>query len=347
MVSAGGANRIPKEENPDKKFMEVPKGWPAEGKIEFEDVEVRYYKYTVAILKSISFTINPRETIGILGSSGSGKTTLMMGLLRMLELAEGSIKVDGIDIKDIRLETLRSNIGIIPQEPVLFGGTVRSNLDPFNEHTDQEIWDALRKVSLYEDIQLLPEKLETVIVDNGRNFSLMQCMLFMIARIVVLDNNIVVYDESVVPMDEMAEKKIEEIIHTVFKDKTLLIISNKFRHAVKADRVMIMEKGKIKEFDTPQKLYLNRESYLFKLFDQMDHDPQIVEFKNQMKDMALPLEEEAMDDGYGGTLHSNSSLALANTNVAMPKSLESVFNNPNALSRLASMDQHDLSTPPK
>ncbi|OUM58560.1 hypothetical protein PIROE2DRAFT_55085 [Piromyces sp. E2] len=237
-------NRIPKEENPDKKFMDVPKGWPAEGKIEFENVEVRYYKYTVAILKSISFTINPRETIGILGSNGSGKTCLMMGILRMLELSEGSIKVDGIDIKDIRLETLRSNIGIIPQEPVLFGGTVRSNLDPFNEHTDKEIWDALRKVSLYDDIQMLPEKLETAIIDNGRNFTLMQCMLFMIARIVVLDNNIVVYDESVVPLDEMAEKKIEQIIHTVFKDKTLLIISNKFRHAVKADRVMIMENGK-------------------------------------------------------------------------------------------------------
>ncbi|ORX39513.1 P-loop containing nucleoside triphosphate hydrolase protein [Piromyces finnis] len=344
-------SRIPKEENSDKKFINVPKGWPTEGKIEFEDVEVRYYKYTVAILKSISFTINPKETIGILGSSGSGKTTLMMGLLRMLELSEGSIKVDGIDIKNIRLETLRSNIGIIPQEPVLFGGTVRSNLDPFNEHSDREIWDALRKVSLYDDIQLLPEKLETIIIDNGRNFSLLQCMLFMIARIVVLDNNIVVYDESVVPLDEMAEKKIEEIIHTVFKNKTLVIISNKFRHAVKADRVMIMEKGKIKEFDTPQNLYLNPESYLFKLFDQTDNDKQIIEFKNKIKEIEISLNKEKIEEKYDSTIHSKHSLNMSNPipssmsfmNVAMPKSLESVFTNPNTTSTSFTPNKTDFS----
>ena len=389
------SSRIPKEEDPDKKFIDVPKGWPAEGKIEFEDVEVRYYRYTGAVLKSISFTIFPRETIGIIGSSGSGKTTLMMGLLRMLELSEGSILVDGIDIKEMRLETLRSNIGIIPQEPVLFAGTVRSNLDPFNEYPDNELWDALRKVSLYDDIQMLPQKLETVIIDNGRNFSLLQCMLFMIARIIVLNNNIVVYDESVVPLDEMAERKIEQIIHSVFKDKTLLIISNKFRHAVKADRVMVMENGKVKEFDTPKNLYLNPESYLFKLFDSITNDPQIIEFKNKMKEEeeeAAFLEEARMEEELYGERNSNGmnmnfndsnnnnsnngnnnnssnnnssndnsssnndssnnssnnnvtnsnyknslnrSLSRTNSlssymNVAMPKSLENVFTNPNA-----------------
>eukprot|EP00833_Pecoramyces_ruminatium_P000476 jgi/Orpsp1_1/1174508/evm.model.c7180000050362.1 len=337
------SSRIPKEEDPDKKFIDVPKNWPSEGKIEFEDVEVRYYRYTGAVLKSISFSIEPRETIGIIGSSGSGKTTLMMGLLRMLELSEGTIRIDGIDIKEMRLETLRSNVGIIPQEPVLFAGTVRSNLDPFNEHTDNEIWDALRKVSLYDDIQMLPQKLETAIIDNGRNFTLLQCMLFMIARIVVLDNNIVVYDESVVPMDEMAERKIEQIIHDVFKDKTLLIISNKFRHAVKADRVMIMENGKIKEYDTPQNLYLNPESYLFKLFEPITNDPEIVEFKEKMKEIENEmLEEAAREEELYGTCNSNKnslhySPSIPNSlssfmNVAMPKSLENVFTNPNTQS---------------
>jgi len=332
-------DRIPKEEKPGKKYKEVPKGWPSQGKIEFEDVEMRYYRYTVAVLKSITFTIQPKETIGIIGSSGSGKTSVMMGLLRMLELSEGSIKVDDVDIKDIPLETLRSTIGIIPQEPVLFGGTVRTNLDPFNEHSDNEIWEALRKVSLYNDIQTLPQKLETVIIDNGRNFSLIQCMLFMIARIIVLDNNIVVYDESVVPLDEMAELLIEETIHDVFKDKTLLIISNKLRHAVKADRVMVMEKGKIKEFDTPQNLYMNPESYLYKIFEPITNDPHIVEFKNKMKEMELPMEID-IDERYG-TLHSNYSLQPSiSTNIssymAMPKSLESVFTNPNTTSEASS-----------
>jgi len=334
-------NRIPREEESDKKFIDVPKTWPSDGKIEFEDVEVRYYRYTGAVLKSISFTIEPKETIGIIGSSGSGKTTLMMGLLRMLELSEGTIRVDGIDIKEMRLETLRSNIGIIPQEPVLFAGTVRSNLDPFNEHTDNEIWDALRKASLYDDIQMLPEKLETTIIDNGRNFTLLQCMLFMIARIIVLDNNIVIYDESVIPMDEMAERKIEEIIHSVFMDKTLLIISNKFRHVVKADRVMVMENGKVKEYDTPQNLYLNPESYLFKLFEPITNDPQIVEFKEKMKEKeAAMLEEAAREEELYGTRNSGGKNSLkycpsipnslsSYMNVAMPKSLENVFTNPN------------------
>jgi len=326
---------IPKEEEPNKEFIKVPKGWPTKGKIKFENVEVRYYRYTLAVLKSISFTIYPRETIGIIGSSGSGKTTLMMGLLRMLELSEGSIKVDNIDIKDIPLETLRSNIGIIPQEPVLFAGTVRSNLDPFNEHPDNEIWDALRKVSLYDDIQMLPQKLETAIIDNGRNFSLLQCMLFMIARIVVLGNRIVIYDESVVPLDEMAERKIEQIIHTVFKNKTLLIISNKFRHAVKADRVMVMENGKIVEFDTPQNLYITPNSYLYRLFDQVN-DPEVLEFKEEMKDYVIPIEyQQEMDEKYGTMNSGNLSSSLPNSlssymNVAMPKSLENVFTNPNS-----------------
>jgi len=330
-------SHIPKEEKPDKIFAKVPKNWPSKGKIEFENVEIRYYKYTLAILKSISFGIYPGETVGILGSSGSGKTSLMMGLLRMMELSEGSIRVDGIDIKDIPLETLRSNIGIIPQEPVLFAGTVRSNLDPFNEHTDKEIWDALRKVTLYEIVQSFPQKLETVIIDNGRNFTLLQCMFFMIARIIVLDNNIVIYDESVVPLDEMAEKKIEEIIHNVFKDKTLLIISNKFRHAVKADRVMVMEKGKIKEFDTPQSLYLNPETYLSKLFHQNTTDPDIEAFKEEMEEMEFPMRDIDIDDGFS-TPNSNYSIHLSASvhsnlnslmNMQMPKSLENVFTNPN------------------
>ncbi|ORX80639.1 P-loop containing nucleoside triphosphate hydrolase protein [Anaeromyces robustus] len=328
---------IPKEEEPNKEFTKVPKGWPTKGKIKFENVEIRYYRHTLAVLKSISFTIYPKETIGIIGSSGSGKTSLMMGLLRMLDLYEGSIKVDNIDIKDIPLETLRSNIGIIPQEPVLFAGTVRSNLDPFNEHPDNEIWDALRKVSLYDDIQMLPQKLETTIIDNGRNFSLLQCMLFMIARIVVLDNRIVIYDESVVPLDEMAERKIEQIIHTVFKNKTLLIISNKFRHAVKADRVMVMESGKVVEFDTPQNLYMTPNSYLYRLFDQAN-DPEVLEFKEEMKDYVLPIEYQLeMDEKYG-TINSSKNLLSSSVpnslssfmNATMPKSLENVFTNPNS-----------------
>jgi len=159
----------------------------------------------------------------------------------------------------------------------------------------------------------------------------------MIARIIVLDNNIVIYDESVVPLDEMAEKKIEEIIHNVFKDKTLLIISNKFRHAVKADRVMIMEKGKIKEFDTPESLYLNPETYLSKLFHQNTTDPDIEAFKEEMEEMEYPMRDIDIDDGFS-TPNSNYSIHLSASvhsnlnslmNMQMPKSLENVFTNPN------------------
>jgi ABC-type multidrug transport system fused ATPase/permease subunit len=172
-----------------------PVDWPSQGEIEFKKVVLRYQNYGVAVLKKVDFLVQARQKIGVVGKMGSGKTTLLISLLRVVEAAEGQILIDGIDIREIGLQDLRSKIAIIPQEPVLFVGTIRSNLDPFHRRTDQEIWDALDAVHLSENIkQNMPLKLETPIIENGRNFSLGQRQLFCIARAILFQSRILVLD---------------------------------------------------------------------------------------------------------------------------------------------------------
>ena len=174
---------------------EPPVDWPSQGEIEFKKVVLRYQNYGVAVLKKVSFIVRPGEKIGVVGKMGSGKTTLLISLLRVVEAAEGKILIDNLDVREIGLQDLRSKIAIIPQEPVLFVGTIRSNLDPFHRRTDQEIWAALDAAHLSENIKAnMPAKLETPIIENGRNFSLGQRQLFCIARAILFQSKILVLD---------------------------------------------------------------------------------------------------------------------------------------------------------
>jgi ABC-type multidrug transport system fused ATPase/permease subunit len=138
-----------------------PKNWPEQGKIQFIDVTSRYQRYGVIVLKNVNFEIFPKEKIAIVGRSGSGKSTILMSLLRILEPSEGKILIDEIDTKTITLTALRSRIAVVPQEPVMLTGTIRTNLDPFHTSSDQEIWEALKVVHLAEKIKEMPDKLDT------------------------------------------------------------------------------------------------------------------------------------------------------------------------------------------
>ncbi|RKO83159.1 multidrug resistance-associated protein 5-like protein, partial [Blyttiomyces helicus] len=219
--------------------------------VEFKNVTLRYHRYGVAVLKSVSFNILPGEKIAIVGRSGSGKTTLLVSLLRIAEPAEGDIMIDGVDIGSIGLADLRSRIAIIPQEPVMLSGTIRSNLDPFGSVPDEELWKALRAVHLGEKIEEMPTKLDTPILENGKMFTLAERQLFCIARAIIIKTKVVVFDEPVVSTDNETDELIQSCLRDNFADCTVIILASRFRLIVKADRIMVMDSGRAVEFDTP------------------------------------------------------------------------------------------------
>ena len=164
------AEEVPSEAAVIVKDNRPIQNWPSDGEIEFKNCVLRYHSYGVAVLKNISFLVRPREKVGIVGRTGSGKSTLLTSLMRIVELSEGSIFIDGVNISTIGLQDLRKKLAVLPQEPVLFYGTVRSNLDPFNLRTDEEIWSALKSVHLFEKIRDMPMQLEAEIVGSSFDF---------------------------------------------------------------------------------------------------------------------------------------------------------------------------------
>ncbi|KND02775.1 uncharacterized protein SPPG_01856 [Spizellomyces punctatus DAOM BR117] len=235
----------------DARGNHPPPEWPLHGEIEFKNVVLRYNRYGVAVLKNVTFRIAPGEKIGVVGRSGSGKTTLLVSLLRMVELSEGDILIDGIDISKLRLADLRSRIAIIPQEPILLTGTIRSNLDPFRTCLDEELWKALQAVHLGQKIEEMPAKLETPITENGKAFTLTERQLFCIARAIINKSKVVVLDEPVMSMGHEADNLIHSVIATNFESCTVIVLASRFRFIVQMDRIMVMSRGRVVEFDTP------------------------------------------------------------------------------------------------
>ncbi|KAJ3189633.1 Multidrug resistance-associated protein 1 [Irineochytrium annulatum] len=237
-----------------------PVDWPLRGLIEFKQVTVRYHQYGVAVLKSVSFKIAPGEKIGIVGRSGSGKTTLLVALLRIVEHVEGDIFIDGVDTSTVGLSDLRSRVAVIPQEPVLLTGTIRSNLDPFDSRSDEEVWKAVRDVHLGAKIEEMPLKLDTPIVENGRTFTLAERQLFCVARAILMKTRIVVFDEPTIAADNDTDALIQSTIRENFEHATVIVLASRFRMIAQADRIIVMEHGKIVEFDSPLRLLDNPRS---------------------------------------------------------------------------------------
>ncbi|KAG0082431.1 Multidrug resistance-associated protein 1 [Podila epicladia] len=238
-------------ENPDTK---PDISWPQEGKIEFDHLFLRYRKDSPPVLKDVSFTINAKEKVGIVGRTGSGKSTLLVGLLRIVEAAEGVIRIDGVDISTLGLKDLRTKVGIIPQEPVLFVGTIRSNLDPFGQYEDNAIWRALDAVHLGDKVKEMPLKLDAPVIEHGKNFSLGQRQLICIARSLVIGSKIIVLDEATASIDMVTDRLLQETIKANFADCTVLTIAHRLNTIIESDKVLVMDGGVVAEFGEPHKL---------------------------------------------------------------------------------------------
>ncbi|OJD13223.1 hypothetical protein AJ78_06297 [Emergomyces pasteurianus Ep9510] len=254
-------------------LIELDSEWPQRGRISFSNVEMRYREGLPLVLQGLSMDIRGGERIGIVGRTGAGKSSIMSALFRITELSSGSIKIDGIDISTIGLHDLRSRLAIIPQDPALFHGTIRSNLDPFNEHSDLELWSALRKADLVGEEtsadsstdQINPSpttrqpqqriNLDTAVEEEGLNFSLGQRQLMALARALVRDSRIIVCDEATSSVDFETDRKIQMTMAQGFKGKTLLCIAHRLRTIINYDRICVMDKGRIAEMDEPLKLW--------------------------------------------------------------------------------------------
>ncbi|KAJ8331738.1 hypothetical protein QVD99_001987 [Batrachochytrium dendrobatidis] len=237
-----------------------PPTWPAVGTVEFRNLSMKYAPDLPLVLKNVSFCIGDKEKIGVVGRTGSGKSSLVQALFRMVEATSGSIVVDGISIQEIGLKDLRSNIGIIPQDPVLFSGTFRRNLDPFGQFTDSNLWDALERANIKYKVSETEGNLDGHVQENGDNLSVGQRQLICLARAMLKRPRILIMDEATANVDYETDVVIQKCLREDFVDSTVLTIAHRLNTIMDYDRVLVMNAGEIAELDTPKALMANEQS---------------------------------------------------------------------------------------
>jgi ABC-type multidrug transport system fused ATPase/permease subunit len=246
---------IPNEH--DAKFSkddQVPENWPRKGEIVFENVSVRYNKELPFALCGIDFRVREGEHVGVVGRTGAGKSTLTEVLFRLRELDGGSIRIDGIDISTISLPLLRSRLAIVTQDPVLFGGSLRFNLDPFNQHTNDELWEVLRKVNMVEFAESNGGLEDFMIEDGGLNISAGERQILCLCRIVLKNSTIICLDEATANIDTAYDTVIQNVLRKEFKQSTTLSIAHRLNTVIDSDKILVLDHGLVKEFDHPKVL---------------------------------------------------------------------------------------------
>ncbi|KZT70050.1 P-loop containing nucleoside triphosphate hydrolase protein [Daedalea quercina L-15889] len=248
-----------------------PASWPQKGAIECEDLVIRYAPDLPNVLHNLNFSIAPGEKIGVLGRTGSGKSTLALSFFRFVEPVEGRILVDGLDIAKMGLTDLRSKLTIIPQDPTILSGTLRTTLDVFNEYEDAEVYEALHRVHLIpasdapsEDPETLNanvfRNLDSPVSEGGENFSTGEKQLLCMARAILKHSKVLLMDEATASVDYATDELIGKTIRQEFAESTILTIAHRLRTVIDYDRVMLLEQGQIVEFDKPAILLSNPSS---------------------------------------------------------------------------------------
>ncbi|XP_047960012.1 LOW QUALITY PROTEIN: ABC transporter C family member 8-like [Salvia hispanica] len=231
-----------------------PASWPQKGRIELVELKIRYRPNAPVVLKGITCTFEEGKRVGVVGRTGSGKTTLISALFRLVEPHGGRILVDGLDICSIGLRDLRLKLSIIPQEPTLFRGSVRTNLDPLGLYSDDEIWKALEKCQLKSTISELPNLLESSVSDEGENWSMGQRQLFCLGRVLLKRNKILVLDEATASIDSNTDAILQRIIREEFSDCTVITVAHRVPTVIDSDMVLVLSYGKLVEYDEPSRL---------------------------------------------------------------------------------------------
>ncbi|XP_023756054.2 ABC transporter C family member 10 [Lactuca sativa] len=236
--------------------------WPSIGRVDIQNLKIRYQPNSPLVLQGINCVFEGGHKIGIVGRTGSGKTTLIGALFRLVEPTQGRIVIDDLDITSIGLHDLRSSFGIIPQEPTLFSGSIRYNLDPLAEHSDHELWKVLEKCQLREVIQDKKEGLDSLVVQDGLNWSLGQRQLFCLGRALLKRRKILILDEATASIDNSTDTIIQKTIREEFQDCTVITVAHRIPTVIDCTVVLVMKDGKVMEYDKPMKL-MNESASLF------------------------------------------------------------------------------------
>ncbi|XP_028966466.1 multidrug resistance-associated protein 1 [Galendromus occidentalis] len=228
--------------------------WPAEGAIDFKNYSTRYRDGLPLVVKNISIQILPGEKVGVVGRTGAGKSSLTLALFRLIEAVEGNISIDALNVSRIGLHDLRSKLTIIPQDPVLFSGTLRENLDPFGEKSDEAVWASLEQAHLKDFVTGLEKGLEHEVTEGGENISVGQRQLVCLARALLRKSKILILDEATAAVDMETDNLIQETLKKEFKDSTTLTIAHRLNTILDYDRVLVLSEGSVSEYDSPKTL---------------------------------------------------------------------------------------------
>ncbi|KAG0327662.1 hypothetical protein BG004_002731, partial [Podila humilis] len=282
----------PRETN---SVISLPENWPQEGRVVFKNYSARYREGLELVVKNVSFEVQPAEKVGIVGRTGAGKSSLTLALFRIIEAADsywaiasdpsiegkqedeeflnsnndsgGSIEIDGIDISTLGLKDLRQRLAIIPQDPTLFAGTVRENLDPFQQVPDVDLWEALERAHLKDYVVSLAGGLSFEVAQNGENFSVGQRSLICLARALLRKTKVLILDEATAAVDVETDDLIQRTIRKEFKDRTILTIAHRIKTVMDSDKILVLEKGRVEEFEAPEVL-LARKGLFHSLAEQ-------------------------------------------------------------------------------
>lgn len=268
--------------------------WPSDGRIIFKSVKLRYRSGLPLVLKGLDFQIPPKSKVGVVGRTGAGKSTLMVSLLRIVELCGGSITIDGIDIVKVGLNLLRSKIAVIPQDPILFSGTIRTNLDPFQEYKDERLNEVLQRVGLKSTLKQSNSSsslaslegstkrktakifLSDEVLEGGSNYSVGQRQLIVIARSLLRGAKIVIMDEATASVDADTDARIQRVMRTEFRDSTCITVAHRINTIMDSDYILVMDEGMASEFDKPGVL-LKRGGLFKDLVDAWEQEHNVID----------------------------------------------------------------------
>ncbi|RUS16196.1 P-loop containing nucleoside triphosphate hydrolase protein [Jimgerdemannia flammicorona] len=250
--------------------LRPPQLWPDHAEVQFINMSLTYPGTSDPVLKNININIKPHEKIGIVGRTGAGKSSLLTSLFRLIESEPaGSIRIDGISTSELGTYDLRSRLSIIPQEPFLFKGNLRFNLDPFNEYDDLAIWRVLEATELKRKIERMPGGLETAVTENGKNFSVGERQLISLCRAILRNARLVVMDEATANIDLASDRLIQRSIHTYFRNATVLTIAHRLNTVIgDYDRILVLEAGEVVEFGEPHELLQREDGWLTHMVKQ-------------------------------------------------------------------------------
>ncbi|XP_046577415.1 multidrug resistance-associated protein 1-like [Haliotis rubra] len=239
--------------------------WPDAGVVKFLDYSTRYREGLDLVLKGVTCTVHSTEKVGIVGRTGAGKSSLTLSLFRLIEAAGGEINIDGVDISTLGLHDLRSKLTILPQDPVLFARSLRGNVDPFTQYSDNQIWRALEQAHLKTFVEVLPDGLEHECSEGGENMSVGQRQLLCLARALLKKTRILVLDEATAAVDMETDDLIQQTIRSEFKDCTVLTIAHRLNTVMDYDRILVLDNGRVCEFDTPSILLRQHDSIFYNM----------------------------------------------------------------------------------